>query len=100
MQVSKGNLFTRDDTVLGVCQGLGDDLGFNPLWLRIAFAVGVYLNPVAAIGTYFGLGILVLATRLIVREPRRAAPAVQAQPATEPVAANADQAMEELAVAA
>jgi phage shock protein PspC (stress-responsive transcriptional regulator) len=100
MQVSKGNLFTRDDTVLGVCQGLGEDLGFNPLWLRIAFAVGVYLNPMVAVGSYFGLGLIVLTTRLIIREPRRAAPALEAQPAVERVAANADDPAQELAVAA
>lgn len=100
MQVSKGNLLTRDDTVLGVCQGLGEDLGFNPLWLRIAFAVGVYLNPLVAVGTYFGLGIIVLTTRLLVREPRRAAAAVEAQPTAERVAANADDPAQELAVAA
>ena len=99
MQASTGNLFTRDDTILGVCQGIGDDLGFNPLWLRVAFAVGVYMNPVAAIATYFGLGIIVLATRLIIREPRRAAPAIAAQPAAAPVAANTGEA-EVLAVAA
>lgn len=99
MQVSKGNLFTRDDTVLGVCQGLGEDLGFNPLWLRAAFAVGVYLNPMVAVGTYFSLGLIVMTTRLIIREPRRAAPMVAAQPTAQPVAANNGHA-EELAVAA
>jgi phage shock protein PspC (stress-responsive transcriptional regulator) len=99
MQASTGNLFTRDDTIFGVCQGLGEDLGFNPNWLRVAFAVLLYLNPMGAIAGYFGLGVIVLATRLIIREPRRAAPAVEAQPTAAPVAANAGEA-EELAVAA
>ena len=99
MQASTGNLLTRDDTILGVCQGLGEDLGINPLWFRIAFAGLLYANPVAAIAGYLGLGVIVLATRLIVREPRRATPAVEAQPVTAPAAAN-NGAAEELAVAA
>jgi phage shock protein PspC (stress-responsive transcriptional regulator) len=96
MQATQGNLFTRDDTIFGVCQGLGDDLGFNPLWLRIAFAVLVYLNPVGAIAGYFGLGVIVLATRLLVPNPRRA---VVAEPASQ-VAAEATEEQGQLALAA
>ena len=36
MQTTQTSLIARDDTFLGVCQALGDDLGFNPLWLRLA----------------------------------------------------------------
>ena len=96
MNASRGNLFTRDDTFFGVCEGLGEDLRINPNLIRVAFAVGVYLNPVAAIAVYFGLGILVLATRLLVREPRRAAaPAME-----EPAQRDAGVEPEELAIAA
>ena len=77
MHASQGNLFTRDDTFFGVCEGLGQDLGINPNLLRVAFAVGVYLNPIAAFAGYFALGILVLATRLMVREPRPATATAQ-----------------------
>jgi phage shock protein PspC (stress-responsive transcriptional regulator) len=66
------NPFTRDDTFFGVCQAVGEDFGFNPNWLRVAFAVPIMINPVATIGVYAGLGVVVLATRLLVREPRRA----------------------------
>ncbi len=72
MSESQGNLFTRDDTFFGVCEGLGQDLRINPNLIRVAFAVGVYLNPIFAVGLYFGLGLVVLATRLLVREPRPA----------------------------
>ena len=83
MQANQGNLLTRDDTILGVCQGIGEDLGINPLWLRMAFAVLLYLNPMGAIAGYFGLGIVVLATRLLVPNPRRAAKAAaRAEPET------------------
>jgi phage shock protein C len=86
MQATQGNLLTRDDTILGVCQGLGEDLGFNPLWLRIAFAVLLYLNPVGAIAGYFGLGVVVLISRLLVpnrRQPAATAASPQVQPAIE-----------------
>ncbi|MDQ8755511.1 PspC domain-containing protein [Sphingosinicella sp. LHD-64] len=93
MMQTQGNLFTRDDTFFGVCQGLGEDLGFNPNWLRVALPVLAFFNPVAAIGAYAAGGVLVLATRLLVPNPRlpvtevptevEAASPVEAQPATE-----------------
>lgn len=86
MQATQGNLLTRDDTILGVCQGLGEDLGFNPLWLRIALAVLLYLHPVGAIAGYFGLGLVVLLSRLLVpnrRRPATVAAAPRAQAETE-----------------
>lgn len=70
MQDVQGNLFTRNDTLLGVCEGLGEDLGINPTWLRIAFAVPLIWNPVAAIAAYLAAGVIVLATRLIFPKPR------------------------------
>lgn len=55
----------RSDTLLGVCEALGEDLGFNPLWLRIALSSGVLWNPVAIVGIYLGLGLLVLISRML-----------------------------------
>ena len=72
MQASQPNLFLRDDTLLGVCQGIGDDFGFNPLWLRIAFAAALIWNPVYDVSAYLALGAVVLVSRLIVRNPRSA----------------------------
>jgi phage shock protein C len=66
------NLLARDDTFFGVCQGLGEDLGFNPLYLRIVFAILVLVNPLAAVGGYVGAGALVLLSRLIFPNPRPA----------------------------
>ena len=88
------NLFTRDDTLLGVCEALGQDFGFNPLWLRLAFTLAVFWNPVAAIGVYLALGTAVLLSRLIFPDPRLAA-----QPEAELVEADAAD-EEQLAVAA
>lgn len=50
------SLIRRQHTVLGVCEGIGEDLGFNPVYLRILFAGGVYFAPLLVIGTYFFLG--------------------------------------------
>ena len=69
-----GNVLTRDDTMLGVCEALGEDFGFNPVWLRIGFALALFLSPVGAIAAYAGLGLLVGVSRLIAPNPA-AAPA-------------------------
>ena len=55
MQSTQTWLIARDDTFLGVCQGLGEDFGFNPNGLRLAFAVPLLLNPVAASALYLGV---------------------------------------------
>ena len=80
MQSTQTWLIARDDTFLGICEGLGEDFGFNPTWLRIAFAVSLLWNPIAVISIYLGAGVLVLLTRLISPNPRRA---VAAEPAIE-----------------
>ena len=49
----------RNDTILGVCEAIGRDFGFNPLWLRLAFIVPLFFAPTLTIAAYFGLGALV-----------------------------------------
>ena len=53
----------RNDTILGVCEAIGQDFGFNPLWLRLAFIAPLFFAPTAAFAAYFGLGLVVAATR-------------------------------------
>lgn len=53
----------RGDTFLGVCEGIGQDFGFNPNWLRVAFASVFLASPVIVVATYLGLGVLVAVTR-------------------------------------
>ncbi len=55
----------RQHTILGVCEGIGEDFGFNPIFLRVPLAAVVLWNPLIAIGTYFLLGALVFASRLL-----------------------------------
>jgi len=60
----------RSHTIFGVCEGLGEDFGFNPVFLRIPLAAMVIWNPLVAFGSYFGLGAVVLASRLLFPRPK------------------------------
>jgi phage shock protein PspC (stress-responsive transcriptional regulator) len=63
------SLFARDDTILGVCQGLGEDFGFNPLFLRAAIPLPLFFYPVETVGGYAVAGMVVLLSRLLVPNP-------------------------------
>ena len=83
MQEDRGNLFTRNDTMFGVCEALGQDFGFNPLYLRLAFAVLLVPFPMPVIGAYVAAGILVAMSRLVFPAPRRKAEAAPVALAAE-----------------
>ena len=87
MQNAPTNLFLRNDTILGVCEAIGEDLGFNPNYLRVALCAGLFFSPYVVLGTYFGLGVLVLASRLIFPTKQVRPTVVEAAPE----AANSDQ---------
>jgi phage shock protein PspC (stress-responsive transcriptional regulator) len=55
----------RSHTILGVCEAIGEDFGFNPIFLRVPFAASVLWSPTLAIAAYFALGAVVLASRLL-----------------------------------
>ncbi len=59
----------RQHTIFGVCEGIGEDFGFNPIFLRVPLAAMVLWSPLIAIGGYFALGVLVLASRLLFPRP-------------------------------
>lgn len=63
-QANRTNLILRNDTILGVCEALGQDFGINANWFRVAFCLPVFWNPVAVIAAYFGVGAVVAVTRL------------------------------------
>lgn len=71
----------RTHTILGVCEGIGEDFGFNPIFLRIPLAAMVIVNATWAFGAYFTLGAIVLASRLLFPDRKAAAEAKVAQPA-------------------
>ena len=88
MHTANTNLLLRDDTFFGVCQGIGEDFGFSPNILRVAFAPLLFFSWQGAIALYVGLGLLVLTTRLIAPNPKPAkAPAADVTPAERTEAA-------------
>jgi phage shock protein C len=89
--VMSRSVIARDDTLLGACQAIGEDFGFNPLFLRIAFATLLFWSPVGAFAGYAGLGALVAFSRWMVPDPVPAealeASAEDKEPAELPLAA-------------
>jgi phage shock protein PspC (stress-responsive transcriptional regulator) len=80
----------RPDTLLGVCESIGRDFGFNPDYLRVAVSIPVLFNPALAIGAYATLGLFVLVSRLLAPAPRvkaEAEPVAAAAP-VQPLASN------------
>jgi phage shock protein PspC (stress-responsive transcriptional regulator) len=75
----------RAHTILGVCEAVGEDFGFNPVLLRVPFAAAVLWSPTMTLGTYFLLGAVVLASRLLFPRPTAVSADV---PARELSAAN------------
>src|SRR4051812_45170713 len=105
MQALPRNPFTREDTLFGVCEALGEDFRFNPLLLRVAFGAGLFLNPMIAIGGYAAAGAVVLISRLLSPNPRQPKPAVveaeaAATAAPAPLHADNETVADMLAVAA
>jgi phage shock protein C len=60
----------RSHTILGVCEAIGEDFGFNPVFLRVPFAAVVLYSIPLAIGAYFALGGVVLLSRLLFPRPK------------------------------
>ena len=82
MQNETTNLFRRRDTFFGICEAVGQDFGFNPLYLRLAFVAPLFFFPVQTFAAYFGLGAIVLASRLLFPAPAATPSAsVEAEPA-------------------
>lgn len=92
------NLFQRRDTFFGICEAVGQDFGFNPLWLRLAFVAPLFFFPVQTFLGYFALGGVVLASRLLF-PARTAAGASSAASAVEVNAPTTEKA-DEFALAA
>jgi len=67
----------RSHTILGVCEAIGEDFGFNPVFLRIPFAASVLISPTYAIGAYLLLGVIVLLSRVL--SPKKSATVVAAE---------------------
>ena len=54
---------SNPDSLFGVCQAIGEDIGFNPFFLRLGFlGLGFFSIP-ASVAAYALLGIGVAASR-------------------------------------
>ena len=82
MRFPKPTLLTRDDTVLGVCEALGQDFGFNPLFLRVPLAVALIWNPVIIVAGYVAAALFIGLIRMAMPDPVRSE-----APAAAPAAA-------------
>ncbi len=96
MESAQPSVLARDDTFFGVCHALGEDLGFNPTWLRLGFALALFFNPLMTLGVYAGLGLFVAVLRWLVPNPRVAVAADQEknESSVQPSAVSADDQME------
>ena len=81
----------RNDTFLGVCEAIGQDFGFNPNWLRVAFAPFILLSPMITLAAYLALGAVVAIARWFFPVQSRAAK----REAGEPKAAETEETVEE-----
>lgn len=96
MQNVHSSLIARPDTFFGVCEGLGEDFGFHPNLLRIAFAGLFFWNPLPAIAAYAAAGVIVAFTRWLAPNPRP----VAEEPAEAAVQVPAETVQEPLPIAA
>lgn len=96
MEQETTNLFRRRDTFFGICEAVGQDFGFNPLWLRLAFIAPLFFMPVQTFVAYFALGAVVLLSRLLF--PNRAA--APSTPAVDAPAVRIENKTDEYALAA
>ncbi|WP_182912035.1 PspC domain-containing protein [Sphingomonas cavernae] len=76
MQVSRPSA-AKEDNLFGVCAALGEDFGFNPLLLRIVLGASLLWNPVAVLGGYAAVGLVVAVSRWLYPGPRRGADLVE-----------------------
>ncbi|HEX8064620.1 MAG TPA: PspC domain-containing protein [Allosphingosinicella sp.] len=64
-----GSTIARDDTLLGACFAVGEDFGFNPLYLRLLFAFAIFWSPPVTFAAYAALTALTTLTRWLVPDP-------------------------------
>ena len=75
--------FSRDDTLFGVCQALGEDFGFNANILRAIIGAGLLFSPVMTVAAYAVGAVLVTISRLLVPDAPPASPLLIDRPTHE-----------------
>ena len=87
----------RKDNLLGICHAIGEDFGFNPIFLRIPLAAAIIVSAKWTLIAYAAMGIAVLASRLLIRKPK----AAKSLPhVVEAAALRQEQPAEDMAIAA
>lgn len=100
MQTYEPSLIARPDTLLGVCEAIGTDLGFNPLYLRAGLAIVVFFNLALAVGIYLAAGVVVALSRWAYPSPRKLMVAQQAAPTADVAQVRAENDQDALLLAA
>ena len=80
-QVDQTPLPLRSHTIFGVCEAIGEDFGFNPIWLRVPLAASVLFSPEMAVAVYLAAGVIVMLSRLLFPKAKAAEPVEAKQPA-------------------
>lgn len=60
----------QPDFMFGVCEAIGEDLGFDPFYLRVALLGLLFFSPVAMVASYAALGGAVALSRWLFPKPR------------------------------
>ena len=79
----KPAVFERQAAIFGVCEALGDDFGISAYWFRLALAPAAIVWPLWTLLGYFALGLIVMATRLLIPDVVTPAATVDAVPAVD-----------------
>jgi phage shock protein C len=66
----------QPDRLFGICQTVGDSLGFNPVFLRVGLIGILFFSPALMVGAYLGLGLVVGASLLLFPKPAQSQPQV------------------------
>lgn len=69
----------KKESLLGICQAIGDDFGFNPDFLRVALAFLLLADPKITLIGYALAGVVVLTSRLATRSWRSQPASVRAE---------------------
>jgi phage shock protein C len=59
---NQGNVLrrsSRDRMIAGICGGLGEFFGINPIWFRLAFIIAAISGGVPGIGLYLVLWLII-----------------------------------------
>ena len=90
----------RADSLFGVCKLIGEDLGFNPFYLRLALLGLAVVSIGASVAAYAALGIAVGLSRIFFPAGRNDGEAVETAPVSEEQSQQVERSREPVLVAA